>query len=95
MKTDIEKPIQAHVAEQMGATPHAGGVFFRVWVPHAESVFVTGSFNDWKPYATSLLPLEGGQWAVNVDEAKPGDEYNSFLKTATLSCTETTLTPVR
>ncbi len=84
MQTDIEKPIPAHVAEQMGATPYAGGVFFRVWAPHAESVFVTGSFNDWMPYATSLLPLEGGQWAVNVDEAKPGDEYKFVLKNGDL-----------
>jgi 1,4-alpha-glucan branching enzyme len=29
----------------MGAVPHAGGVAFRVWAPHAERVSVIGSFN--------------------------------------------------
>jgi 1,4-alpha-glucan branching enzyme len=31
----------------MGALPHAGGVAFRVWAPHAQRVSVIGSFNDW------------------------------------------------
>lgn len=31
----------------MGATPHAEGVAFRVWAPHAERVSVIGSFNGW------------------------------------------------
>jgi 1,4-alpha-glucan branching enzyme len=30
-----------------GAIPHAGGVAFRVWAPHAQRVSVIGSFNDW------------------------------------------------
>ncbi len=29
----------------MGATPTAEGVTFRVWAPHAEKVYVTGTFN--------------------------------------------------
>ena len=31
----------------MGAIPHAGGVAFRVWAPHAQRVSVIGSFNGW------------------------------------------------
>ena len=31
----------------MGAIPNAKGVTFRVWAPHAEKVYVIGSFNDW------------------------------------------------
>ncbi len=30
----------------MGAIPHAEGVTFRVWAPHAEKTYVTGTFND-------------------------------------------------
>ena len=38
--------------KSMGAIPHTGGVGFRVWAPHAKSVSVIGSFNDWD--ATSI-----------------------------------------
>jgi 1,4-alpha-glucan branching enzyme len=31
----------------MGAIPHAGGIAFRVWAPHAKGVSVIGSFNGW------------------------------------------------
>lgn len=59
----------------MGAIPHAAGTTFRVWAPHADQVFVTGSFNGW---ATESLPLtaeDKGFWAGNVPAAKAGDEY--------------------
>ena len=35
----------------MGAIPGAKGVTFRVWAPHAEKVYVTGTFNDWSTTA--------------------------------------------
>ena len=31
----------------MGAIPPAGGVAFRVWVPHAQRASGIGSFNGW------------------------------------------------
>ena len=42
------------VREGMGAIVHDGGVAFRVWAPHAEAVFVTGSFNDWAEDAAPM-----------------------------------------
>ncbi len=75
---DLEIPVT--IQQSMGATPHENGVFFRVWAPHAQSVFLTGSFNDWKHYETSMLPQDGGQWAINVENAKPGDEYKFLFK---------------
>ncbi len=36
----------------MGAIPGTKGVTFRVWVPHAEKVYLTGTFNDWSPTST-------------------------------------------
>ena len=68
--------VQTH---QMGATVTSKGVSFRVWAPHAQSVFVTGDFNDWKPYETSMVPEGDGCWAVHVDAAKPGDEYKYVI----------------
>jgi len=68
--------VQTH---QMGATVTPKGVSFRVWAPHAQSVFVTGDFNDWKPYETSMVPEDGGCWAVHVDTAKPGHEYKYVI----------------
>jgi 1,4-alpha-glucan branching enzyme len=59
----------------MGAIPGAKGVSFRVWAPHAEEVYVTGSFNDWNKTSTSLLNEMNGYWSADVSEAKAGDEY--------------------
>jgi 1,4-alpha-glucan branching enzyme len=59
----------------MGAIPGASGATFRVWVPHAEKVYLTGSFNDWNETATPLAKEENGYWSTDVSKAKVGDEY--------------------
>lgn len=59
----------------MGAIPHEGGVAFRVWAPHADSVSVVGSFNEWEQDADPLTQEEGGYWYGDVDSAEVGDEY--------------------
>jgi len=64
----------------MGAVPHATGVTFRVWAPHAEAVAVMGSFNDWDARANPLQPEADGYWAVDVAAAKVGDEYKFRLR---------------
>lgn len=64
---------------QLGAIPHAGGVRFWVWAPHAEEVHVAGTFNDWSQSAHSLVRQEGGVWSTDVPEAKPGDEYKYVI----------------
>ena len=43
----------------MGAIPGAEGVTFRVWAPHAEKVYVTGTFNDWSENLDA--PVQGGE----------------------------------
>ena len=63
----------------MGAVPHAAGTTFRVWAPHAETVSVIGTFNAWKAKKNPLQPEEGGYWATNVLEARPGHEYKFHL----------------
>jgi 1,4-alpha-glucan branching enzyme len=63
----------------MGALPHAGGTTFRVWAPNADSVAVVGAFNDWDGQKDQLTHEENGYWALDVANAKPGDEYKFRL----------------
>jgi len=65
----------------MGATPHAGGVGFRVWAPHARAVSVIGSFNDWDGSRNPLHAEENGNWFADVPQAKAGDSYKFQLTT--------------
>ena len=60
----------------LGATPHPGGVVFRVWAPHAAHVFVVGDFNGWSPTANELAP-EGtsGIFDGDVAAAAVGQQY--------------------
>ncbi|MCX5700446.1 MAG: alpha-amylase family glycosyl hydrolase [Candidatus Omnitrophica bacterium] len=63
----------------MGAILGAKGVTFRVWVPHAEQVYVTGTFNDWSKTSTPLVKEDNGYWSVDVTKAKVGDEYRYLI----------------
>ncbi len=63
----------------MGAVPGAQGVSFRLWAPHAEKVYVIGSFNDWNETSTPLVSEQNGYWSAEVPGAKPGDEYRYLL----------------
>ena len=63
----------------MGAIPGPEGVTFRVWAPHAEKVYLTGTFNDWSEASTPLAREENGYWSAHVPEAKTGDEYRYVI----------------
>ena len=65
----------------MGAIPNAKGVSFRVWAPHAEKVYVTGTFNDWSNPSTPLVSEQNGYWSIDVPDAKVGDEYRYMIHT--------------
>jgi len=68
----------------MGALPYPGGTTFRVWAPHAQEVFVTGSFDDWARDQT-VLRSDGegssGTWSADVPGVEPGDEYRFTIRT--------------
>ncbi|WP_231590754.1 alpha-amylase family glycosyl hydrolase [Hymenobacter terrenus] len=68
-----------HLQPGMGAVPHAAGTTFRVWAPNAEAVAVIGTFNKWAAGKNPLQPETGGYWAIDVPEAKPGDEYKFHI----------------
>jgi 1,4-alpha-glucan branching enzyme len=59
----------------MGSIPHEGGVAFRVWAPHADAVFVTGSFNSWSPDAHPMAKEGDGYWYADIATATIGNEY--------------------
>ena len=63
----------------MGAILTSRGVTFRVWAPHAEKVYVTGTFNDWSKTSTPLANEGNGYWSTDVSEAKTGDEYRYLI----------------
>ena len=57
----------------MGAIPYRGGTTFRVWAPHAASVFVTGTFDDWAGDRMELRPDGNGTsgvWSADVEERR-------------------------
>ncbi len=69
----------------MGAIPRRGRTTFRVWAPHAEAAFVTGTFDDWATDRTALQrdgDGSGGTWSADVPGAGPGDEYRFTVRTA-------------
>jgi 1,4-alpha-glucan branching enzyme len=51
--------------------PHPGTVSFELVKPGARRVCVAGSFNDWKPEATPLVPKDNGRWVGDLS-IKPG-----------------------
>jgi 1,4-alpha-glucan branching enzyme len=73
------QPVEKHSG--MGAVPGTNGVTFRVWAPHAEKVYVTGTFNGWSETATPLAKEENGYWSTDVSKAKVGDEYRYLIHT--------------
>jgi 1,4-alpha-glucan branching enzyme len=66
---------QSSFLSSMGAMPHAAGTTFRVWAPHADQVFVTGSFNDWARESLPLAREGNGLWFGFVAGARVGDHY--------------------
>jgi 1,4-alpha-glucan branching enzyme len=62
----------AHLVEQNGLA----GTRFAVWAPDAEQVSVVGDFNDWRPGAHQLEPVQSsGIWAGFVPGIGPGARY--------------------
>ncbi|MBF0554256.1 MAG: hypothetical protein HQK96_06795 [Nitrospirae bacterium] len=74
-----KKPTTVANQPGMGAIPNAKVVTFRVWAPHAEKVYVTGTFNDWNETSTPLFSEPGGIWSTEVAGAKVGDQYRYII----------------
>ena len=70
-----------HPEPTLGATPVPGGVRFGLWAPHAESVWVKGSFNDWRDEEFALQRDGRDQWWATVPGVPVGAEYLFTLAT--------------
>ena len=71
MKTTSQK-IQAEPAKARHQT-HV--VHFQYADPHAESVCIAGTFNDWHPNATPMVPSSPGLWMKDLTLAPGTYEY--------------------
>ncbi len=68
----------------MGAIPYPDGTTFRVWAPHADAVFVTGTFDEWAGDQTGLGrdgDGSSGMWSADVPGVRPGMEYRFTIRT--------------
>ncbi len=75
---EIYKKLGAHPVNIDGKD----GVYFAVYAPHAEEVYVLGDFNGWKEWDKPLSKLgPGGIWAGFVEGVKEKDLYKFFIKT--------------
>ncbi len=66
---------------QFGAFPLEKGIGFRLWAPHAETVHLTGDFNDWSEDQDEMQSEENGNWYLEIPKAKNGDKYQFLIET--------------
>lgn len=76
------------IYRKMGAHPitmnKEEGTVFDVWAPHAEKVFVIGSFNGWNETSHEmkrLEPEEMGIYELFIPGVKNGDMYKYMIET--------------
>jgi 1,4-alpha-glucan branching enzyme len=60
------------------SSPVTNKVSLELVKPGARIVYVAGSFNEWKPEKTPLLPLGNGRWAGDLT-VKPGRHEYLFV----------------
>ena len=49
-----------------GAAERSRCVYFEVTHPAAQEVCIAGTFNDWHPAATPMIPLGEGRWSKEL-----------------------------
>ena len=56
------------------------GFVFRVWAPHARSVRVSGSFNDWAQDSPPMEHIGSGIWELFLPGIQVYDEYKYYIE---------------
>ena len=55
------------------------GTTFRTWAPHADAIYVTGSFNDWATNTHPLVAEPGDLWSLDVPAVWAGHQYQFIV----------------
>jgi 1,4-alpha-glucan branching enzyme len=72
------EPAKARPAKTVAIKPEApklGRVSFEFVQPDAKSVYVAGSFNEWKPEMAPLAPMGNGRWVGDLTLTPGRHEY--------------------
>lgn len=56
-----------------------GSVYFRVWAPKADKVYVAGDFNGWGKSVPMTRESAGGVWGASVDGLSDGEKYKFLV----------------
>ena len=67
----------AHIETRAGES----GVVFRVWAPHAKSVSVIGSFNQWDRTCHPMYKISDTVWEAELPRLKQFDSYKYSIET--------------
>ena len=74
----VERTERRTMGKKKNDTTHTVHTRFELDAPMAHRVFVAGSFNAWKPEATSMTRKGAGRWLAEVAIA-PGRHEYKFL----------------
>lgn len=66
--------------EKLGVTLSEGDATFGVWAPFADSVAVTGDFNNWSTEGTAMIKNDQGNWFAAISGVAIGQEYKYIIK---------------
>jgi 1,4-alpha-glucan branching enzyme len=70
------RTLGAHLSEAEGIP----GVRFAVWAPNAESVSLTGEFNDWDITRNPMRRRNGGIWEIFIPTLGEGAAYKYHIR---------------
>ena len=70
------RTLGAHITEADGVP----GVRFAVWAPNAETVTVTGEFNDWDTRRHPMRRRDGGVWEIFMPGLGQGAAYKYHIR---------------
>jgi 1,4-alpha-glucan branching enzyme len=71
LEPDTVKSRSVRIATIAPVTARPGTVSFELVKPGAKQVYVAGSFNNWKPETSPLIPKDDGRWVGDM-AIKPG-----------------------
>ncbi len=70
--------MKTRTSRQPNGKAVAQRVHFELAAPHAQSVCIAGSFNDWHPQATPMIAINDGRWAKDL-MLPPGEHQYRFI----------------